>query len=352
MLQFPDLCDYFVIDSFQIEFKGNIMFNKIVKTMVALSLAATAAFGANGVRLNVIDGDASAKYEAERSSSLEAIGFGVSDPHEKINEAYAKRYGNPEDPDYDKDWKVTLDSLSFIALTNDKALHPLLKVAPEVAGFAPFNQLIYKKAGENKTYIGHIDPNTMLDIVGVKDANVRKDFVAMYDPLDKWTTEKFGGEVKVSTYDALPAKTMMRFEIPVDRSGELSDFIESFQEEFEGTFEDSKYIIAGFKNFKETYEEDLGMDFSEYDAFFVYSMCHFTFSYNMFNKGRPDLGAFAPCSMYMYIKKDSNTMRVGMPTLANWAAVLNVKDPAKLEWIKKIDAEMISVMKSLGAKEI
>jgi len=326
------------------------MINKIVKTVVALSLVATAAFGANGVRLNVIDGDASAKYQTERESSLNGIGFGVSDPHENIHDAYAKRYGNKQDPDYDKDWKVSLDQLSFIALTNDKALYPLLKAAPEVAGFAPFNQLIYKKAGENKTYVGHLDPNTMLDIVGVKDANVRKDFVAMFDPLDKWTTEKLGGTVTTSTFDALPAKTMMNFEIPV--SGDATEFADSFQEKFEAEFEDKKYIIAGFKNFKETYEEDLEMDFSEYDKFFVYSMCHFTFSYNMFNKGRPDAGAFAPCSMYMYIKKDSNVMRVGMPTLANWAAVMNIKDPAKLEWIKKIDAEMVSIMKSLGAKEI
>jgi len=326
------------------------MINKIVKTVVALSLVATAAFGANGVRLNVIDGDASAKYQTERESSLNGIGFGVSDPHENIHDAYAKRYGNKQDPDYDKDWKVSLDQLSFIALTNDKALYPLLKAAPEVAGFAPFNQLIYKKTGENKTYVGHLDPNTMLDIVGVKDANVRKDFVAMFDPLDKWTTEKLGGTVTTSTFDALPAKTMMNFEIPV--SGDATEFADSFQEKFEAEFEDKKYIIAGFKNFKETYEEDLEMDFSEYDKFFVYSMCHFTFSYNMFNKGRPDAGAFAPCSMYMYIKAGAKTMRVGMPTLANWAAVMNIKDPAKLEWIKKIDAEMVSIMKSLGAKEI
>ena len=328
------------------------MINKIVKTTVALSLVATVVFGANGARLNVIDGDATEKYEHERSSSLEATGFGVSDPHEGVHDAYAKRYGNTEDPDYDKDWKKNLDSLSFIALTNDKALHPLLKVAPEVAGFAPFNQLIYKKVGENKTYIGHLDPTTMLDIVGVKDAAVRKDFIAMYEPLDKWTTDTFGGKVETATFDALPAKTMMKFEVTFDRPEDLSDYIGEFQEKYEAAFEDKKYIIAGFKNFKEGFEEDLGMEFAEYDAFFVYSLCHFTFSYNVFNKGRPDGGIFAPCSMYAYIKKDSNTMVIGMPTLANWTAVLNIQDPVKQEWVKKIDAEIVSIMKSMGAKEI
>ena len=327
------------------------MINKIIKTTVALSLVATVAYGANGTRFNVIDGDATQKYAQERGSSLEGIGFGVSDPHEGISDAYAKRYGNTENPDYDKEWKKNLDSLSFIALTNDKALHPILKVAPEVAGFAPFNQLIYKKAAENKTYIGHLDPETMLNIVGVKDANVRKDFVAMYAPLDKWTTDKLGGKVETSTFDALPAEPMMKFEFTFDRPEDLSEYIDTFQEEFEAAFEDKKYIIAGYKNFKESYQ-DLEMEFEEYDAFFVYSLCHFTFSYNVFNKGRPDGGVFAPCSMYFYIKKDSNTMVVGMPRLSNWVSVLNMKDAKKIEWTKTIDSEMISIMKKMGAKEI
>ena len=327
------------------------MINKIIKTTVALSLVATVAYGANGARFNVIDGDASEKYKSERESSLESTGFGISDPHEGVNDAYAKRYGNTEDPDYDKDWNKNLDSLSFIALTNDKALHSILKVAPEVAGFAPFNQVIYKKSSENKTYIGHIDPETMLNVVGVKDANVRKDFIAMYSPLDKWTTDKLGGKVETTTFNSLPAEPMMKFEIAFDRPEELADFIDEFQENYEAAFEDKKYIIAGYKNFKESYEE-LEMGFEEYDAFFVYSLCHFTFSYNVFNKGRPDAGVFAPCSMYFYIKKDSNTMVVGMPRLSNWVSIMNIKDAKKIKWTKTIDSEIVSIMKELGAKEI
>ena len=93
-------------------------------------------------------------------------------------------------------------------------------------------------------------------------------------------------------------------------------------------------------------------DFDAYDAYFVYSLCHFTFSYEVFNKGRPDAGVFAPCSMYMYIKKDSNTLVVGMPKLENWISVLNIKDPVKIKDIHALDKEVISIMKELGAKEI
>jgi uncharacterized protein (DUF302 family) len=328
------------------------MLSKLIQTTVALSLVASVAFAAQGVMFNVVSGDKEAEYNSMVNEKIESIGWILSDPHERINDAYEKRYGNPKDPDYDKDgWKVTLDNLGFFSVANDAALRPLLIKAPELGGFSPFNLHVYKLKNEDKTYVGHIVPDTMLDIVGVKDAGIRKEFNAMFPSLDKMVQDEIGGKVETSTFDGLPSKPMMNFELKFDRPAELADFIETFQENYEAAFEEKKYIIAGYKDFKETYT-DLELAFDEYDAYFVYSLCHFTYSYNMFNKGRPDAGAFAPCSMYLYIKKDSNTMVIGMPKLANWVSVLNIKDAAMKKSALDLDKEIISIMKGLGAKEI
>ena len=329
------------------------MINTLIKSTIALSLAASVAFAAPAVRFNVVDGDQEDKYEELLAGLEEATGFSMSDPHEKINDAYKERYGNPEDPDYDKEgWTTNLDNLGFFSVSNDKALYEILKKAPNAAGFQPFNAHIYKKVDEDVTYIGHVAPETMLDITGVKDADVRKAYIDMYEPLDKWVTDNFGGKVVISEYDSLPAKPMMEFEIPVDRSGDIVEWAEGFQEELEAAFEEKKYIIAGFKNFKATYEEDLEMEFGEYDQFFVYGLCHFTYSYNIFNKGRPDAGAFAPCAMYFYIKAGSDTMVVGMPRLETWLNVMKIKDETMRKSAFDLDVEIISIMKALGAKEI
>jgi len=327
------------------------MLNKLIKTTVALSLAATVAFGAQGLMFNVAKGDVEKQYNNLINNEIKSVGFVLSDPHGRINDAYEKRYGNKADPDYDKNWKKNLDNLGFFSIANDVALRKLLISNPELGGFSPFNLHIYKNAGENKTYVGHVVPDTMLDIVGVKDAGVRKEFNAMFPALDNLVQKKIGGKVEYSEYSSLPAKPMMNFEIAFDRPEDLADYIDEFQEEFEEKFEESKYIIAGYKNFKESYET-LELDFEKYDAYFVYSLCHFTFSYNIFNKGRGDAGAFAPCSMYMYIKKDTNTLVIGMPKLANWTHVLNIKDPAKKKSIEDLDKEITQIMISLGAKEI
>jgi len=328
------------------------MMTNLLKSTLLLSLAASVAFAAPALRFNAIDGDQEEKYEKEFLPALEdATGFSLSDPHEKINDAYKDRYGNPKDPDYDKAWTTNLDNLGFFSISNDIALRPILLSSPQAAGFAPFNLHIYKTKAENVTYIGHIVPETMLDITGVTNKADRKAFVDMYKPLDAYVTKEFGGKIQTSEYSKLPAKPMMTFEFEVDRSGDVTEWAEAFQENLEAAFEEKHYIIAGFKNFKETYEEDLELPFDRYDQFFVYGLCHFTFSYNVFNKGLPAAGAFAPCAMYFYIDKGSNKMIVGMPRLSVWAAVMEMKDPAKIEWTKTIDTEIISIMKNLGGVE-
>jgi len=327
------------------------MFKNILKSVAVLALTSSIAFSAEGVRFNVIPGDAEVKYNKMINGDISETGFILSDPHERINDAYKERYGNPEDPDFDKNWKISLDNLGFFSIAHDEKLNELLKKAPELGGFSPFNLHIYKNKNEDKTYVGHITPSTMLDIVGVSDPVIRSEFIALFPALDEHVQKTLGGEVKIFSYDKLPTKPMMTFELEFDRPDDITEFVEEFQENFEEAFEDKKYIIAGFKDFKETYT-DLEMDFEEYDAYFVYSLCHFTYSYNMFNKGRPDAGVFAPCSMYIYIKKDSNKMIIGMPRLSNWIAVMNIENEAMRKSVKDLDTEIISIMKDLGAKEI
>jgi uncharacterized protein (DUF302 family) len=249
------------------------------------------------------------------------------------------------------DFKATLDNLGFFSIANDGALRPLLLKAPELGGFSPFNLHIYKKKAENKTYVGHVVPETMLDIVGVTDADVRKNFAAMFPALDSMIEKEIGGKAEYVEYKSLSKSPMMKFELEFERPEDVTEFIDEFQEQFEGTFEENKYIIAGYKNFKEVYN-DMEEDFSRYDAYWVYSLCHFVFSEGIFNKGRPDAGVFAPCSMYMYIEKDSNVLHVGMPKLENWISVMGITDPKKVESIRTLDKDIISIMAGLGAKEI
>ena len=308
-------------------------------------------FGAQGIIFNVVSGDAEKQYNIMINEKIETVDFVLSDPHKRINDAYEKKYGTKGEPEYDSAWNKNLDNLGFFSVSNDVGIRELLIKAPELGGFSPFNLHIYKVVNEDKTYVGHVVPQTMLDIVGIKDEAIKKEFIATFPKLDALVQKEIGGKVEISEFTSLPANPMMNFEITFDRPEDLGDYIDEFQENFEAVFEENNYIIAGFKNYKEAYD-DLKLDFDKYDAYWTYSLCHFTFSYNIFNKGRPDAGAFAPCSMYMYIAKGSNKLVVGMPRLANWVSVLNINNKKMVKSVNDLDREIIAIMKKLGAREI
>jgi uncharacterized protein (DUF302 family) len=316
------------------------MFNRLLMGAAALSLAASMAFGAQGAKFYIGEGDKEKVYMDMVNNKITTIGFVLSDPHERINDAYKTKYGG-----------TNLDNLGFFSITNDKAVGPLLMKEPALGGFSPFNLHIYKKQGEDKTYVGHVNPETMLDIVGAKDKDVRAKFIASFPELDKMVEKEIGSKTQTVEFKALPAKPMMTFEVPFERGTSLDGFIADFQGKFEEAFEANKYIIAGYKDIKGSMTDN-NVEFGRFDAYWVYSLCHFKFSEGIFNQGRPDAGAFAPCSMYMYVEKGSNKLMVGMPRLENWIAVMGIKDPKMVDSIHALDKEITGIMIGLGAKEL
>ena len=134
---------------------------------------------------------------------------------------------------------------------------------------------------------------------------------------------------------------------------EEDDFLDEFQEKFEYTFEMKGFVIAGFYNIKESFnnEEDVMPGFT---SFWSYDLCHIPFSYTIFDgkNAMPEAGIFAPCSMYIYKKEDENKLVIGMPTLAAWASALGITNEEKLRYIKQLDEEIPEILESLGGKAV
>lgn len=281
------------------------------------------------------------KYNTMIEKKLKTIGFSLADPHKRVNDHYEEKYGSTE-----------LDFLSFMSVVNDGKIKPLLNIDPRIAGFSPFNVLGYKKKGEKQSIVMHLVPEAILDMIGITDAKVRETFTESFEPLDAMIEQELGGTKSYIAYDKFAEKRMMNFELTFERSEDLSDFVDDFQDDFEGAMEDNNYLIAGFFDFKTSTAG--GDSIPGYDAFWSYALCHFKFSYTVFDneKGRPEAGIFAPCAMYMYIKKGSNTLVIGMPTLANWGATLKIDDPKRAAFIKQLDKEIPAILEGLGAKAV
>ncbi len=319
------------------------MIKKLLLTASLIAFTAMSASAKEGVKYYNVEGDISEKFYNMMEKDLPKIGFSITDPHKKINDAYKKKYGS-----------TILDTLNFFPIVHEGKLKKLLEKEPRLAGFNPFNLGLYRAQGDKVSHVGHLTPDTILDILKIDDQEIRDCYKALFPELDAMLERNMGNNISYVEYDALPEDTMMNFEIEFKREGDLEDFIDDFQEKFEESFEAKEYIIAGFQNFKEAYEET-DDKFETYDAFWTYSLCHFKFSYSIFdNEGsRPGASVFAPCTMYMYIKKGSNKLIIGMPKLANWQAVSTIVDPKRVEFIKKLDTEIPAIMiDTMGAKNI
>lgn len=289
-----------------------------------------------------INGNIEKTYNNFVEKKIKNIGFNLTDPHKRLNDQYETKYGS-----------TVLDVLSFLPVVNDNVILPLLKIDPRIAGFAPFNMLIYKKLDENITHIGHLQPKVMLDILGITNKEVRKKFTASFAPLDKKIENTFSGKKSFTTYKKLPKETMINFEYEFDIPKDIDDFIDEFQNKFELAFINKHYLIAGYHNFMDA-SDNAKEILSDYDAFWTYSLCHLEFSYTMFdNKGAiPQAGLFAPCTMYIYIKKGTNKLVVGMFRLNNWSDTLNIQDKKRLAIIKKLDKEIPQILKDFGMRDL
>ncbi len=290
-----------------------------------------------------VDGNVEAKYNKVVAEELPKIGFNSADPHHRVNDQYKSKYGS-----------TTLDVLSFLPVVNDNNVMPLFTIDPRLAGFSPFNMLIHKKLNEDVTHVGHLTPEAILDIIGISDKEVKEKFIASFKPLDNLLDKEFGADKKsYTTYTTLSKDTMLNFEYTFERPEDMDDFIDEFQNKFEMSFINKQYLIAGFHDFKSTDEGEEALE-DVFDIFWTYSLCHLEYSYNMFDNkgGRPDAGLFAPCSMYMYVKKDSNVLVVGMPKLVNIMDTLGVKDASRVALVKKLDREIPEILTAFGMKSV
>ena len=296
----------------------------------------TSLFGLQGVRYSVVDGDKSKLFDKMINEKLRSINFVLLEPLTRVNELYKEDFGSTD-----------LDNLGFAPVSNDQLMLPLLLKVPELGAFTPFNLHIFKRTSQDQTYIGHLTPDTMLDIAGVKDQQIRKEFSSQFGGLDLLVDKEMNGTIEYVEYSQLPASPLLQFSFSLKELEAPERYLEAFQEKLETLLDERGYIVTGYRDIKALAGER-GVAFNRYGAYRIYSFCHIAFSEAVFNHGRPDAGVFAPCSMYIYNIEGSDTVIVGLPAIENWISVMGINDNEMINMARYRDNEIIEIMKSLG----
>ena len=253
---------------------------------------------------------------------------------------------------YNKFQEKGLEMISFFNLVNKEKIRPLLLKNPDFGAYAPFNFLVYKTLdteNDDNTWYGHLAADTMLNIIGEKDVVTRNAFKTMVKSLDDLIVKEMKPAMRKKFEHSKPllehglTKMVMQFDEPDD----LEEFIEDFIMRHDSAFSKHDFIIAGFVDYKFEYG-DMDLPFDKYDAYWVSLLCHFKFSNSIFNRGIPEAGMFAPCSIYFYIPKGKNELHVGYASVDNWINALNFKDQKTIDYMRAIDAEVIKIFRELG----
>ena len=288
------------------------------------------------------DKDNDKRFDEFAKSDLKKIGFFLNDPHHRVNDAYETQFGSTD-----------LSLIGFSSILNEEVVRPLLNKDPRLGGFSPFNLLNYRKKSDMKTVVAHLTPEAILDILEIDDEAIRIPYIASFKPLDTLIEKELGG---VKSYLPLAGRakdTMMNFEIDFGEQDDVDDYLDEFQERFEAAFETKGFVIAGFYNIKESFNNDEDV-MPGFRSFWSYALCHIPYSYTIFDgkKALPVAGIFAPCSMYVYVKEGTNKLIIGMPTLSAWAGALGITDADKIKYINQLDEEIPAIIEGLGGKAV
>lgn len=97
------------------------------------------------------------------------------------------------------------------------------------------------------------------------------------------------------------------------------------------------------------------VDFDEYNKewytfYNAYSICKIKVIYTV-SKLHPEAGAFAPCTMFMYHKKNDNTIHIGFPTVHKWISALNITDKESIDVLTDAQNRFETILAKITGKE-
>jgi uncharacterized protein (DUF302 family) len=132
--------------------------------------------------------------------------------------------------------------------------------------------------------------------------------------------------------------------VHLENGEDLEDFIDDFEEEFEAEMESLGFLFPNITNVQD--EIFKKYDYKVYDFYHTYSICKFDVIYPV-SKDHPEAGAWAPCSFYIYKKKDEDKMQMGFLGVDNWIKTLNIKDKTSIIQLKEAEAMIEKILNDM-----
>lgn len=243
---------------------------------------------------------------------------------------------------------VDYDVYNLFTVFKKDVVVNMVKKYPNIGLFSPMSMSIYTRKGTKTISVSSLSAAAMAEIMGIPADDA--DLVA-YAKLVEETLKAAlpNGKLETVSY-AMKQPTgpvVSTAELTMDPDGDWEEIKDEFQAAFEAELIPAMFINAGFNDLNYDFEENKYEAFNFYD---VYSICYLEVIYTV-SKKHPEAGAFAPCSLYMYQKKGTNTMTIGFPSVHNWIASLAIEDKESIDILMMAQGKMEAILAKLTAKK-
>lgn len=212
---------------------------------------------------------------------------------------------------------------------------------PSIGLFTPLSMAIFTDDKKNRIAVSYLTSDAISKITNIPEKKLK--------PLEMAVRKALMAALPNGEYQALeyeisktdkPLVTKTTIELDKD---DWEEEIETFIEELEGRLEEFGFVQAAYT--------DINYDFGKlknnpYDFFASESICKLPVIYTV-SKARPEAGAFAPCAISMYKKKNENTLYVEYPNVYNWISSLSLEDKESIDVLLKSQKQMELILKEL-----
>ncbi len=215
------------------------------------------------------------------------------------------------------------DVYNLAAFYNKDVVAKFIKEYPTIGLFAPMTMSIYTKKGDKTISIATLSPKRMAEITGIPADHPGW---KMLDDMLQKALKLAMPNGKFVPYNAkkLDVKPPLFVQATMQMGDDWEDKLEDLENDFESALTVNGFAMPAFNELSEE------IDDSGYDFYIVYSVCKIPVAYTI-SKNHPEMGAYAPCSMYIYKKEGEKTVHFGIHHVKNWVHSMGLTDKEELK---------------------
>lgn len=313
------------------------LYMALTSAFLALFMLATPANAQDtqDIRIFTVDNSTGKITPATIEKAYEETGFSI-DGNNNMNKPFSARFGGTHYKTY-----------HLFTVHNADIVAKLIKKYPSIGLLTPLSMSIWSDDNKKMINISSLTLRGMSRITQIPMDNKAlieyADLLeeALYKALPNGHFQKLNYAKVADTKMALA--TTFKTEFEIDEDSLIDDAKDDFQAEFEGEMEPIGFLFPGFIDVNDEVSER-GVDI--YDFYDTYSVCKLDVIYPI-SKSHPEVGAFAPCTFYMYKKKGEPTVHMGFPSVENWITSTDIEDEASLKPLLEAQQLFVDTVNSI-----